>query len=422
MRCWRLASSFPALLTLAGAMIGCGQAERVPIRHAHAPSSQDEKAGQPPTAYSIRLQGKPALTYEADNRRTVNSPLARRIQNHIPHIRVDPCLQRAAAAHLQVEPDIVDHLPLAFTEFALHWAGCPDATATLIRLHSADDADDVLLEHLSTHIAEADYSHIGVARANADHPFTSTWLALLVNRRFTLQPFATSTEPGVVRPLVFRVDQMYDNVAVAVTDPEGNVSFIDVGLSDGWAVAGIKSPDQTGREWIELLGYGAAGPQVLALFPVAVGGQPPEIWVGVPRPDESWISDPADAENFAATLLLEDRRRFDLPQLERDPLLDSIARSHSADMASSGQFAHVLTSTGSIVDRLNAHDYQALFAAENIAMGASLTEAQEGLMRSPGHRAAILSGDATHFGVGVNIRRDKERGVMFHLTQVIVSK
>jgi uncharacterized protein YkwD len=90
-------------------------------------------------------------------------------------------------------------------------------------------------------------------------------------------------------------------------------------------------------------------------------------------------------------------------------------------MASSDYFAHVSPSTGSIVDRLFAHGYLASFAAENIAIGSKITEAQESLMKSPGHRASILRSDATHFGVGVAFRRE-EFGTVHLLTQIFVTR
>ena len=42
-------------------------------------------------------------------------------------------------------------------------------------------------------------------------------------------------------------------------------------------------------------------------------------------------------------------------------------------------------------------------------------------MRSPGHRAAILTTDATHFGVGVVSTETEDFGSMFVLTQVFVT-
>jgi uncharacterized protein YkwD len=75
-----------------------------------------------------------------------------------------------------------------------------------------------------------------------------------------------------------------------------------------------------------------------------------------------------------------------------------------------------------VADRLERAGYPATFAAENIAMGPTLSEAQESLMRSPGHRAAVLAPEATHFGIGVATRRDPRLGTVHHLTQIFVRR
>jgi uncharacterized protein YkwD len=310
---------------------------------------------------------------------------------------------------------------LTFAEFALHWAGCPDATATVSRLFSSEDGDEVLLQHLAKLALHEEYTHVGVARSAAAPPYRSQWLVMLATRRFGMQEFPTAGDPGSVLPLLFRVDSEFEHVAVAITGTGGKVEFLEVGQSDGWVVAGVPLENSVGSQWIELLGYGPQGPQVLALFPVSVGRPPPSVWVGNPRGDESWITDIGQAETFAAELLARDRARFGLPVLNRDPRLDGVARAHSSEMAASGYFAHVSPVTGSILDRLASIDYEAGFAAENIAMSASLAGAQEGLMRSPGHRATVLSTDATHFGVGV-VRDDRDDvGPVYVLTQVFAS-
>jgi uncharacterized protein YkwD len=66
--------------------------------------------------------------------------------------------------------------------------------------------------------------------------------------------------------------------------------------------------------------------------------------------------------------------------------------------------------------------WAASFAAENIAMGPLLTEAEESLLRSPGHRAAILSPEATHFGVGVASRNEQGFGRVHYVTQIFLRR
>jgi uncharacterized protein YkwD len=379
------------------------------------------RADDVPEVFSVQLSGPPAGFYRAEAEVGTGSPLERRVRGRFPGLRIDPCLQRAAAAHLEVETALVDHLPLAFTEFAMHWAGCPDPSATVSVLLTTEDGDEALLDQIEELTANEEYTHIGVARDAAEPPYRARWLVLLTNRLFTLRPVPTSVEGGGTLPLQFRVDDRFARVTVAVTRPRGEIETFNAGLGGGQAVAAVPIAGQVGRQWIELIGHGRQGPHVLALFPVAIGRPPPEIWVGSPRPDERWVDTVEEAEELASDLIRKDRARFDLPEIQRDPRLDAIARQHSIEMASSGYFAHVSPSTGSVADRLQAQGYQASFAAENIAMGSLLIEAQESLMRSPGHRAAILSPEATHFGVGVAFR-DQEVGPVSLLTQVFVTR
>jgi uncharacterized protein YkwD len=246
-------------------------------------------------------------------------------------------------------------------------------------------------------------------------------MVLLTNRRFSLHPVPTSGEPGAVLAFQFRIEPEFTRATIAVTQPRGEVRTLDTGLSNGNGVASVPLADQVGRQWVELIGHGRRGPHVLALFPVAIGRPPPRIWVGRPRPDESWIDTEEDAEALASDLIRQERARFDLPELARDPRLSEIARAHSAEMAASDYFAHVSPTTGSIADRLRREEYTASFAAENIAMGSNLSEAHESLMRSPGHRAAILEPEATHFGVGVAFRNEESATVRL-ITQIFVTR
>jgi len=95
---------------------------------------------------SIELPGEPAETYVAASGDGSSSPLARRIHGRFPALELSECLRRAAVAHLAVPESVADSMPLSFTEFALHWAGCPDPSATVGVLKSSETGDDVLID------------------------------------------------------------------------------------------------------------------------------------------------------------------------------------------------------------------------------------------------------------------------------------
>jgi hypothetical protein len=384
------------------------------------PSAGAAAAPTPPELYSIELPGPPATQYETES--AGGSPLDAVIARRYPGISMSACLERAARAHAALPSGFEEHVPLAFTEFALHWAGCPDPTATLSVLLTDRSDTGALLDSLAPVLQGAGITHLGAAVSPAQPPYATRWFVLLVSRRMSLLPVATSAAPGDHVPLQFRLDRPYSRATIAVTTPRGIVETIAVGVSQGWAVAGVALADEVGTQWIELIGHGPAGPEVLALFPIEVGRPPGRLWIGRPPADESWVDSTDKAESLAARLVADDRSRFGLTSLSWDPELAAIARAHSAEMAEEGYFAHVSPRTGSVADRLHRAAYPASFAAENIAMSPRLGEAQESLMRSPGHRAAILSPEATHFGIGVVTRHDQTQGTVHHLTQLFVRR
>jgi hypothetical protein len=350
------------------------------------------------------------------------SPLGAAIRGRFPDLGFAACLERAAQAHSDLPPGFEQHIPLAFTEFALHWAGCPDPSASLSVLLTSEPGPRAMLDQLEKLLQRDRFSHVGAAASPAPPPYHTRWFILLVDRRMSMVPVPTSGDPGADLPLQFRLDDRFTAATLAVTSPRGSVATTAVGVGGGWAVAGVALAEEPGTQWVELIGLGPAGPEVLALFPIAVGRTPPVHWVGRQPADESWVDTTDEAESLAARLIEDDRARFGLSRLTWDPELAAVARAHSAEMADEGYFAHVSPRTGSVADRLEHAGYPATFAAENIAMGPTLTEAQEGLMRSPGHRAAVLAPEATHFGVGVASRRDPRRGTVHHLTQIFVRR
>ncbi|MGA7672612.1 MAG: CAP domain-containing protein, partial [Nitrolancea sp.] len=78
-----------------------------------------------------------------------------------------------------------------------------------------------------------------------------------------------------------------------------------------------------------------------------------------------------------------------------------VALEHSQEMLELGYFAHISPLRGSPTDRMDAAGVSYSVAGENIAYAPTVNVAERGLMRSPGHRANILSSDFTRIGIGV---------------------
>jgi Cysteine-rich secretory protein family len=370
---------------------------------------------QPPVI-TVTLPGESAEMYRTSEEGPALGTLARRLETRFPHLKVVPCLERAAGIYGRTAG--ADALPLAFSEFVLHWSGCPDPFAAVIHVLTNDNGDDEFFNHLAEMLATVPATHVGVSKDPATEPYDWRWTVFLTERDVEMQPVPTSVSPGSSVAVLVRFLQPVDGASVISTLPDGRVVETGGGLSGDRLLAAVEVADRPGTQWIEVVATDASGPHVVLLFPVEIGRAPPRAWVGPRRRSEDWITDPVSAEAYAHILLDEDRTRFGLPALVHDDVLSAVARRHSAEMARSGEIAHVSSTTGTVVDRLKAAGFHPRFAAENIARSSTIADAQEGLMRSPGHRAAILSTDANRVGIGIVTVSQPETGVVYFITQI----
>jgi hypothetical protein len=110
-----------------------------------------------------------------------------------------------------------------------------------------------------------------------------------------------------------------------------------------------------------------------------------------------------DPEGEAAMLarINELRAEAGVNALERDPRLDSAARTHSVDMAWHQMVEHVSPRTGTPADRVNATGVEASGLAENVSFNHTAAQAQEGLEASGPHRQNMVAAGMTHVGLSV---------------------
>lgn len=116
----------------------------------------------------------------------------------------------------------------------------------------------------------------------------------------------------------------------------------------------------------------------------------------------------AGLEKEMFSRLNRDRAEKGLPSLKWDSALADIARYHSHDMKQNDFFGHTSPNTGTLENRLVRAAYLAEVARENVAIAPNVQDGQDGLLRSPGHRANILSNDVTHVGIGIVPGSSKE--------------
>lgn len=100
-------------------------------------------------------------------------------------------------------------------------------------------------------------------------------------------------------------------------------------------------------------------------------------------------------------LVNRERVSVGLNQLIFDSRLRDVGRAHSQDMFRRGYFSHYSPEGASVAKRaeMAGIDYQII--GENLAYAPSLELAHQGLMKSEGHRANILSADFNKIGIGV---------------------
>lgn len=116
------------------------------------------------------------------------------------------------------------------------------------------------------------------------------------------------------------------------------------------------------------------------------------------------VSDPIadeEAETQMVGLINKEREETGLQPLRPTAKLVILARAYATDMLQRGYFSHYNPENVSPFDRMTNADIQYIHAGENLALAPSTSLAHQGLMKSPGHRANILSPDYHQVGVGV---------------------
>lgn len=95
-----------------------------------------------------------------------------------------------------------------------------------------------------------------------------------------------------------------------------------------------------------------------------------------------------------------ERALQNLSALKPDDALTKVARAHCKDMFKRGYFSHYTPEDFSPFDRMAQAGINFTYAGENLALAPNVEIAMQGLMKSPGHKANILSPNFGTLGVG----------------------
>ncbi|MET0591782.1 MAG: CAP domain-containing protein, partial [Polyangiaceae bacterium] len=206
-----------------------------------------------------------------------------------------------------------------------------------------------------------------------------------------IEPIARFFAPGASVRLRGEIDQRFEFSHVYLTKPDGGV---EERRMPSRALDYATSLPSTGKYRLEVMGDGPSGPVVIANVPLFVGILERPLTA---RP--SVAVSPSQAEARLFDLLNDERRAARLNPVIRDDELRKVALGHSQDMTDHHFFSHVSPSTGGPGDRVRSAALLVTLSAENIAHAPTPEDAHDGLMESPGHRAAMLEPRFTHVGI-----------------------
>jgi uncharacterized protein YkwD len=367
-----------------------------------------EPAGEPAAAF----ESKPA---EARTLPPLEDPLRRRLLQGY---------QRAgAAAGITVAPD--ERLDRAMNDLARSLGDDEsprsEAVAFLLGFHGIiepypemlmlDAHPQVYDELIARVLASPKLPRAGVVTVGVGIDASRTVHKIVVamqEKYLDLAPVARVHPSGAAFELAGSLLGSFTRPTVYVTVPSGVASERPL-LTNGMAFRASVTCDRgDGHYQVEVFGSDANGPRVLANFPVYCGVAAPGSVAGrggfVPEP---LAVDEAERQLFA--LVNSARASAGLAALTFDDDLARVARAHSNDMLLNGYIAHISPTTGSPGDRVTKARIRVDRLLENVGTSSSPEELHQGLMRSPGHRSAILDPQVTKVGIGVAVPPSDQR-------------
>lgn len=310
-------------------------------------------------------------------------------------------------------------------EFALQRHGIIEPSPHLLVVWGDINEPQLIVDQLKPRLAEiyADgaTARVGIGAAKRNPDGTGAVV-------FALQASGVSTNP-IPRTLPangsFKLDAVVDarfhEPELFVTREDGSTErvAIDIGRNGAFK-ATVSCGKHTGRQQVEITASDTSGSTVLANFPVWCGEQAPtSITIEPPGEDNSVVS-AEEAEKRLLALMNRDRQAAGVGPVIWDDRVAAVARAHSEDMRHTKIVAHISPTTGSAADRVKKANIKTAVVLENVARAYGVGEAHAGLMNSPGHRANMLSGAATHVGIGVVLGEDVSGRREMFITQVFI--
>lgn len=230
---------------------------------------------------------------------------------------------------------------------------------------------------------------------------------LMSDRKAELQPFPRVLAGGerAARTLCGTLVAPLRQADVYITRPDGDVDPVPLTRrgGNGEFCARLELPTP-GSYTVEVVGTGAAGPEVAALFRVQLG-------TASKREAEGEDAEPTTLGEARAAVyerINALRRAHHLPELAPDPVLERVAQAYSDRMSAEGFFAHVAPDGSTLTKRL-PEDARYVRAGENLGLAPGPLAAHFGIEHSPGHRRNLLDAGFRFMGVGVTFQKVEGR-------------
>lgn len=314
-------------------------------------------------------------------------------------------------------------LGYSVVEFALQRHGIIEPSPTLLVLWANVDDAQPIVEQLKPRVAEilADgaIARIGIGVAKRTEDGMGAVVFALQSSGVATAPIPRSVAAGGSFVVDAVVATQYREPELFVTHEDGATERMPIHVGKSGAFkATVACGKHVGRQQVEITASDVQGSTVLANFPVWCGQQPPTAITIEASEDDGVITASDEAERRLLALMNRDRQAAGLGTLLADDRVTGVSRAHSEDMRKTKIVAHISPTTGSAADRVHAAGIRTALVLENVARAYSVGEAHAGLMNSPGHRANILSPQATHVGIGVVLGEEVSGRREMFLTQV----
>jgi uncharacterized protein YkwD len=417
---------------IAVAFTGCGGRERVGRQPSWRGGSGEPVQGAPmPGPVRFAPSSQPVARYNEPVTAPPRSPLgdatieavrqaARAAGTKVPV--ADARLFRACAELAEVVPE-QGVISYSLVEFALQRNGIIEPSPHLLVVWGDLESPKLIVEQLAPRLAEilrdGATGRVGIGSARRLPDGTGVVVFALQGSAVTTTPIPRSVKPGGSFTVEATIESRYQDPEVFVTRDSGSTERLELRRGAGGTfTAQVACGPRSGRQQVEITAADAQGSTVLANFPVWCGTDPPLTLTVTPSRDDAPISDPVDAEHRLLALVNRDREAAGLAALLWDDRVAAVARSHSTEMRTTKVVAHISPTTGSAADRVRVASIKTAVVLENVARAYGLGEAHQGLMNSPGHRANLMSGAATHMGIGIVFGEEVSGRREIFITQV----